>query len=166
MRWHFFCQMSHRRMSLPFNKNNTILFSMPEKDFVCSNTYQDVLLQTVSYCSMQTSLLFWLFWPTVLCAVKDTSHQLSCWENKDRWQRCLPIYTLNRHTALAFIWSFVSAPPPSLAKCSTVFTSYSNKLRLSVFWCWLVQCGKSFFSEKDERSKHTKVAGLKSKSIS
>ena len=43
---------------------------------VCQK-YQDVLLHPVTFCTIQASLLFWLFWPTILCTVKDTSHRLS-----------------------------------------------------------------------------------------
>ncbi len=57
-----------------YNAHTTTLFNMPEKDSVCPNTYyvksicQKCLLLSVAFCSMQASMLFWLFWPTILCS--------------------------------------------------------------------------------------------------
>ena len=73
----------------------TILFSMPEKDSVgyvpihsISNAvchkYQDVLLHPVAFCSMQGSMLFLLFWPTILCAAdiwaKGSKFKAQCYD--------------------------------------------------------------------------------------
>ncbi len=44
---------------------------------VCQR-YQNVLLHLVGFSSMQASMLFWPFWPTVLCAAENTSHTSCC----------------------------------------------------------------------------------------
>lgn len=53
-----------------------------KKEFM-RKKFQDVLLHLVAFYSMQTSMLFWLLWPTIL---RTVSHRLSCWEMTDRWQ--------------------------------------------------------------------------------
>lgn len=67
-------QISSKKQSVRSNMWTAILSSMSEKDLVCPNTCQssipkekhDVLLHPITFCSMPASMLFLLFWPTVL----------------------------------------------------------------------------------------------------
>lgn len=51
------------------------------QDIICQNAlcqkYLDVQVHPAAFCWMQAILLFWLFRPTILCAVEDRSHPLS-----------------------------------------------------------------------------------------
>ncbi len=46
-------------------------------DAVCQKN-QDTLRHPVRFCSMQASILFWPFWPTILCTAENMSHTSRC----------------------------------------------------------------------------------------
>lgn len=57
---------------------------MPGKTLWCASSSPKMFLNVVTYGITTAAPFFWLFWPIILCTVKDMSYPLSCWE-KDNY---------------------------------------------------------------------------------
>ncbi len=85
------------------------------------------MLHPVGFCSMQASMIFWPFWPTILRAAENTSHTSHV------------LHELKQSRESANLWQLIDRMTAHLSVRTPVFSQYMTIVLLHKVK-WIIEC--------------------------